>query len=80
MQKVATKQHRNIYGTDIIIDIITETIGLAIKKNQLDVEYVKDKWKVKGLSMCIFKSKANDYHPKIIADKQYSVPPTQEYP
>lgn len=32
MQKVATKQHRNIYGTDIIIDIITETIGLAIKK------------------------------------------------
>jgi len=38
--------------------------------------YVKDKGEVKGLSTCIFKSKPNDYHPKIIADKEYPVSPS----
>lgn len=63
MQKVGVKQHRNVYGTDIT-DIISEATGLAMKKNfyRLDGRYVKDKREVKGLSICIFKSKANDYH------------------
>jgi len=39
MNKVGMKQHRNVYGTDIITDIISEAMGLAMKKtnfHQLD--------------------------------------------
>lgn len=55
----------------IITDIINEAIGLAMKKKSFTE---KRQIKVSLKAICIFKSKANDYQLKLIADEAYIAP------
>lgn len=80
MQKVGVKQHRNVYGTDIT-DIISKATGLAMNK-KISISWMggmsKTRERLKDCQYVFSNLKLMTI--TIIADKECTVPPIQEYP